>query len=168
MSEYQRFLRPRFGTRLVRFMILGAVVLAAASATAVSATATATATSPSYTVTVQGNDAGLTNTGIAVATGAKVEITATGKIKYNSRGEKVTPAGHPVPSEICASGVSTGWYNANLNCLSLIGRFGSGEVFQVGDSTKIDDVEGGELYLIFNDNDYLDNSGHFTVTVTVT
>ena len=168
MSEYQRFLRPRFGTRLVRFMILGAVVLAAASATAVSATATATATSPSYTVTVQGNDAGLTNTGIAVATGAKVEITATGKIKYNSRGEKGDTRWTSRTQRDLRQRVSTGWYNANLNCLSLIGRFGSGEVFQVGDSTKIDDVEGGELYLIFNDNDYLDNSGHFTVTVTVT
>jgi hypothetical protein len=165
MSDCQRLLRPRFGTRLVRFMIPAAVVLAAGSATAVSASGTAV--SPSYTVTVQGNHASLTNTGIAVAAGAKVVITASGKISYNSGGDKTTPAGHPVPSEICASGVSVGWYNANLNCLSLIGRFGSGEVFQVGDSTTIHDVEGGELYLIFNDNDYADNSGHFTVTVTV-
>ena len=118
-------------------------------------------------VTVQGNDASLTNTGITVAAGTKVVITATGKVAYNTRGDKTTPDGHPVPSEICASGVSAGWYNANLNCLSLLGRFGNGEVFQLGDSTKLHDVEGGRLYLILNDNDYLDNSGQFTVTVTV-
>ncbi len=165
MSDCQRPLRPRFGTRLVRLMIPAALVLAAGSATAVSASGTAA--SPSYTVTVKGNDASLTNTGITVAAGAKVEITASGKISYNSSGDKTTPAGHPVPTEICASGVSAGWYNPSLNCLSLIGRFGNGEVFQLGKSTTIHNVEGGLIYLILNDNDYVDNSGHFTVTVTV-
>ena len=165
MSESQRPLRLRFGSRFVRFMIPAALVIAAGSATA--ASASSTAASPSYVVTVQGNDASLTNTGITVASGTKVVITATGKVTYNTRGDKTTPDGHTVPSEICATGVSAGWYNQNLNCLSLLGRFGNGEVFQLGDSTKLHDVEGGRLYLILNDNDYLDNSGHFTVTVTV-
>ena len=165
MSDSQRHLRPRFGIRLFRFMIPAALVIAAGSATA--ASASGGGASPSYVVTVQGNDASLTNTGITVAAGTKVVITATGKITYNTRGDKTTPDGHPVPSEICTSGVSAGWYNANLNCLSLLGRFGNGEVFQLGDSTKLHDVEGGRLYLILNDNDYLDNSGQFTVTVTV-
>jgi PA-IL-like protein len=168
MSDCQRSPRPRFGTRFARLIILGAVVLAAAGTTTVaSASSTAPSVSPLYTITVQANDASLTNTGIVVAAGEKVVITASGKVAYNSRGDKITAAGKPVPSETCATGVSAGWFNANLNCLSLIGRFGSGEVFQVGDSTKIHDVEGGRLYLIFNDNDYVDNSGQFTVKVTV-
>jgi hypothetical protein len=165
MSDSQGRVKSRFGTRLLRIMIPATLVIGAGAATA--ASASSTAVSPSYVVTVQGNNASLTNTGITVAVGTKVEITASGKITYNTRGEKTTADGHPVPSEICATGVSAGWYNPNLNCLSLLGRFGNGEVFQLGDSTKLHDVEGGRLYLILNDNDYADNSGHFTVTVTV-
>jgi hypothetical protein len=167
MSETQRRLRSRFGTHRLRFMIIGAAVVTAVSVPAVAATASVNTPSQTYTVTVQGNDASLTNTGITVSAGKTVKITATGKIAYNTGGATTTPAGHVVPNEICATGVPAGWYNANLNCLSLIGRFGHGKVFQVGDSVTIGDVEGGRLYLIYNDNDYLDNSGHFTVTVTV-
>ena len=155
-------------SRRVRFMILGAAVVAAVCGSATAASASIGApSSHTYTVTVQGNDASLTDSGIAVSAGKMVQITASGEISYNTQGGKSTPAGYPVPGEICASGVSAGWYNANLNCLSLIGRFGSGEVFQVGDSVTIPHVAGGELYFIYNDNDYADNSGHFTVKVTV-
>ena len=168
MSECQRPLRSRLDSRRVRFMIFGAAVVAACAARPPPPRrASAHRQSHTYTVMVQGNDASLTDSGIAVSAGKMVQITASGEISYNTAGGKSAPAGYPVPGEICASGVSAGWYNANLNCLSLIGRFGSGEVFQVGDSVTIPHVAGGELYFIYNDNDYADNSGHFTVKVTV-
>jgi hypothetical protein len=166
MVGSQRHLRRAFGTRWVRLTILGAAVVATVSGSVTAASASVR-TPSSTTVTVQGNDASLTNTGVVVPAGKNVKITASGLIAYNTGGAKTTPNGHQVASEICATGVSAGWFNANLECLSLVGKFGNGKLFQVGSSVSINDVEGGRLYLIYNDNDYLDNSGHFTVTITV-
>jgi hypothetical protein len=141
----------------------------AAAATDVSSNsaATPTAGSHSFNVTVPGNSAAPVDTGIYVPAFKTVTISASGSVAFNAQGQSTGPAGLVVPTETCVGGSGIPWFDNDLNCLSLIGLMGDSPAFQVGPSFIAHDVEGGELYLLYNDNEYGDNTGSFDVTVTV-
>jgi hypothetical protein len=151
----------------VSVTVSGPGVAAPATSQAGSATPSL-AGSTTYDTSVAGSDSSLTDTGIYVPEGRTVTIKASGLIAYNLQGQTSGPNGLTVPTETCAGGLGgSGWYNDNLRCLSLLGQLGNGEVFQLGTSTTIHDAAGGELYLVYNDNNYGDNSGSYSVAVTI-
>lgn len=111
-------------------------------------------------VSVQANQP-WTDTGIDLAGGSNVSITASGTIATAGSDSK-TPAGAPecgAPSDFVAPG---------LPCWSLIGRIGSGTPFYVGTTKGFSVDTSGRLFLGVNDNVFSDNFGSWAATVTVT
>ena len=102
-----------------------------------------------------------TDTGFYLIKGQSVTITTSGTMNWFTGGcnEQClsTPAGSSCPY--------TGFYAQGLPCWSLIGRVGSGPVFEVGDSLTFTASESGELFLGVNDNNYPDNTGNWTSTI---
>jgi EF hand len=104
-----------------------------------------------------------TDTGIYVAAGDDLRVTASGTITLSSDGtDQASPRGAasgrrapdgPLPQQVAGA---------------LIGRVGEGAPFYIGDgSSRIRAPESGRLFLGVND-DYLgDNGGSFRVTVTI-
>ena len=104
-----------------------------------------------------------TDTGIYVATGDELQITASGTITLSSNGsDRATPRGalsgrsapdSPLPQQVAGA---------------LIGRVGEGQAFYIGDgSSRIRAPESGRLFLGINDDFLADNSGSFRVTLAV-
>jgi hypothetical protein len=117
-----------------------------------------------------------TRSGITVAAGQRISITASGKPawRFDCTGScRVGPNGISFQTKRCKAlqrskvfGVFTA---PGLACFSLIGRIGShGSPFEVGSSLtfSVPPTASGELYLGFNDNLYSDNSGSFKATVS--
>jgi hypothetical protein len=50
---------------------------------------------------------------------------------------------------------------------ALIGRIGEGKTFEVGSHLEFTAAEDGDLFLTINDWECEDNSGNFTVTITI-
>jgi hypothetical protein len=159
------------GRSRVRAIAVAGAVVTAAGLASVSVANASTAAKPqtlTYTVQVPSSSPSLVDTGINISAGANVSIKASGKVIYRGDRPATGPKGFAVPGQKCASGLPTGpYFNDSLPCLSLIGAMGSSATFEVGPSLSIPTAEGGELYLMFNDNEWDDNSGSFTVTVTV-
>jgi hypothetical protein len=161
-----RTIRHRFWAIAAAGAVLATAGLA--SATVANASAAVKPHAQVYSVQIPASSSSFVDTGIDVAAGAHVAIQATGKVIYKPGNPPAGPAGFPVASEHCASGLPFGEYtNDNLSCLSLIGLMGSSPEFEVGGSLTVGSAEGGELYLMFNDNEYGDNSGDYQVTITV-
>lgn len=92
-------------------------------------------------------------TGIDLAQGVKLIITASGRACFNGSNKEFCndPNGHP-----------------NFDDTDLVGKIENGEMFHIGTSfNKTIDSETGRLYLGFNDTDYENNSGYFDVTVII-
>jgi len=110
-----------------------------------------------------------TPTGVYVREGQDVMISATGAIIFSDH----TPPGGP-------EGDGTDCYHLpdihrwtfpapNLSCHSLIGRIGNrGTPFEVGDSLRFRANASGHLDLGVNDNWFPDNSGIWTVEISIT
>ena len=120
-------------------------------------------------ITVPGNRP-WTATGVFLDTGAVVKISASGGVSF-SRGSKPGPPAGDLPDCLTVANGPYGWraapYVANqLPCGSLLARVGEqGSVFYVGAGTTFTVSSPGQLYLGVNDNNFGDNSGHWTAKV---
>jgi hypothetical protein len=114
-----------------------------------------------------------TDTGLDLAPGASVSITASGTIKISKPNTPKTPAGDP--NCIGFDGkkkdpAAEYWLTPGLTCWSLVGRIGEdGAPFQVGTSLSFTVETGGRFYLGVNDEKgkFQDNSGSWSVDITV-
>ena len=115
----------------------------------------------SFTVNVAAN--AWVDTGVTLAAGASVAITATGTVEWAGAGSAATPNGVPADSCGCCDGGSV---TSSFCHMALIGRIGtSGTPFLVGSSYS-GSPGAGLLYLRQNDTVVGDNSGSFTGTIT--
>jgi hypothetical protein len=105
------------------------------------------------TITVQGKQQ-WTDTGLDLAAGASVDITASGTIKTQKADPGKTPAGDP---DCIGFGgkkkdpTAENWLTPGLTCWSLVGRIGDGAPFQVGTDVSFPVETAGRLYLGVND-----------------
>jgi hypothetical protein len=124
------------------------------------------------TITVQGNQP-WTDTGLDLAVGSSVSITASGTIKIAPEDPGKTPAGDPScigPTGRKIDPTSKTWLTPGLTCWSLVGRIGEdGAPFEVGTSLSFSVETAGRLYLGVNDENgrFGNNSGSWTVDITV-
>ena len=114
-----------------------------------------------FTVDVAVND--WVNTGVTLATGAGVTITASGTVQWAGAGSTANPDGVTSGACDCCNNESV----ASSFChMALIGRIGTtGTPFLVGSSYS-GSPGAGLLYLRQNDTVVSDNSGSFAGTVT--
>ena len=148
--------------RYVKGVTLG--VLAWALVVAASATA-AGSTTATYVYTVQGSTVPGASTGLVVDPAATVTVTATGAVCPYGGGFCPGPDGDPGWS---TSGTAYGGFPLpGAPAWGLVARVGSGAWVQVGSGpTTLGGT--GVLEFAVNDDYLADNSGSFTVTVTVT
>lgn len=127
-------------------------------------------TGANFTVDVAVND--WVNTGVTVATGATITITATGScdrcaagtVEWGGQGSAATPNGVPAGSCNCCPGDNVP--GVTFCHMALIGKIGlSGIPFLVG-SSYTGTPGPGTLYLRQNDTVVFDNRGAFTGTIT--
>ncbi|HLO04253.1 MAG TPA: LecA/PA-IL family lectin, partial [Symbiobacteriaceae bacterium] len=99
------------------------------------------------------------DTGIDVASGSALNISASGLANYGG-GNLVNPNGYNW-------GVNN-WLVPNAYALALVGKIGAGPGFNVGASYSSVAATGGRLYLAMNDcvGCFYDNSGFWSVSVT--
>ena len=109
-----------------------------------------------------------TSTGITVQEGQRVTITATGEVKFSHDDPPEGPNGGGKPCYPNPAIHRWTFPAPNLSCHSLLGRIGhDGTPFEIGRSTTFRATASGLLYLGVNDNFFGDNSGSWTVVVTV-
>ncbi len=108
---------------------------------------------------------GAVATGITVPAGATVHVTATGSVNF---GGAVLGMGAPVLGPNGDDWATPADYPASqLRKNSLVCKIGDA-LYQCGFSATLRPNHGGELILLPNDKTPLDNSGEWTVLVTVT
>jgi hypothetical protein len=124
-------------------------------------------------VIVAGNR-GWTDTGVRINIGDEVRVAASGEVTVTTDGHipPMPPGGFP-PNCAAASAIYGRFLlpfpAPQLPCWSLLGRVGTGGIiFGVGTNTVLQAQTAGELYLGVNDNNLSDNSGSWTVTLSVT
>lgn len=103
-----------------------------------------------------------TDTGVTVAAGDRVGITASGQV-YIDPSFPVGPDG----DQACTPSVDHpgGPFPAvNLPCWSLVGRIGDGTPFEIGTSILVV-ASAGRVYLGVNDDNFTDNSGNWTARI---
>jgi hypothetical protein len=108
-------------------------------------------------------DAGWVDTGVTLAPGEQVTLTASGSVvtdANNHPDESFDPDGTP------QTGESPGDPVQDANHAALVGRVGS-EEFLVGSGPTVLEGPMSELFLRVNDDPVDDNEGEFTVTVEV-
>jgi hypothetical protein len=113
-----------------------------------------------------------TNTGLDLAAGSSVTITASGTIKIARADPGKTPAGDPNcigPAGRKLDPTAENWLTPGLSCWSLVGRIGDGAPFQIGTSVSFSVETGGRLYLGVNDEIgfFRDNTGSWSADITV-
>lgn len=116
----------------------------------------------------------LTDTGIALTTNQEITITAkgspnycgTGSCKHGAAGEKLP--GNCLLAQYLGAAEGKDFTAPGLPCFGLIARIGTGPVFALSAKYVFFSPISGELYLGTNDNNYADNTGSYTVTVTGT
>jgi hypothetical protein len=96
-----------------------------------------------------------TPTGVIVARGETVTVSATGDINFgagtsSSNGSSERNAANPVPT------VGTG---------ALIARIGNGQPFPIGSQTRFQAPAAGQLFLGINDTHVQDNDGTYQVQI---
>ena len=80
----------------------------------------------------------------------------------------MAPTGRPWgPQCEAVAGPSAQWVAPGLDCYALIGRIGSGPPFVIGNGATVDATVDGELMLTANDDNFADNSGAWSVAVSV-
>jgi len=130
---------------------------------------TLTSTPTQFNINVPANEVWL-NTGVYLAAGQTLIISASGKVNTNggkASGNTLSPDGqannppcYTIDSDCLMPGVF---------CGTLIGRIGNGVPFKVGSQFEMLISSDGTLYLAVNDNAgyFKDNSGAFSVIITV-
>ncbi len=107
-----------------------------------------------------------TPSGVVVSAGSTISMTASGTVYFNRRHTlAASPTGRPCkpPPHKRGPYLATG-----LPCYSLVAKVGaSGGPFEVGTNYSGVVVGNGELELSPNDNYFPDNSGAWTVVITV-
>jgi eukaryotic-like serine/threonine-protein kinase len=103
-----------------------------------------------------------TNTGVTVAAGDALGITASGQV-YISSTDSEGPAGDSscTPAEEYPGDVFPA---PDLPCWSLIARIGNGPPFEVGTSVLVT-ADSGILYLGINDDSFSANTGSWTANI---
>lgn len=146
-----------------------ALVLLALSVAGLAAFGTQSALA-STGVNVPGNYEGWTQTGVTVAAGQFVHITATGCVDRGG-GVLLDPNGN-----LCGQSVPPPSGSYTLLCpagvvVSLVGRIGN-TCFTVGSDITMISGASGQIELGFNDavnvRGFIDNSGSYTAFITVT
>jgi hypothetical protein len=112
-------------------------------------------------ITVPGNQA-WTDTGKYLNAGDEVTMTAGGAVSMGGGWPNYQPAGSGKDPNCGGRG---GFPAGDLPCWSLIGRVGDGPIFYVGNGTKIQAPNSGELLLGVNDNILGDNTGNWFATI---
>jgi hypothetical protein len=123
------------------------------------------------TISVQGNQP-WTDTGLDLAPGSSVTITASGTIKIEPADPGKTPAGDPnctSPKGQKKDPTSKAWLTPGLTCWSLVGRIENGAPFQIGTGVSFPVQTKGRLYLGVNDEigRFRNNSGSWRADITV-
>jgi len=129
----------------------------------------------SRTITVRAVASGVA-TGVTVAAGELVRITATGTATYGHEGQAgcagiptVGPDGvRSTAGKACTPKLDADAKVASAPIGALIARIGSGSWFLVGSGDAGAAPANGRLELAFNDSLYADNSGTYHVTITHT
>jgi hypothetical protein len=108
-----------------------------------------------------------TRTGVFIDPGSTVLIEATGLIEAVSSADP-RPLFHRVPPEGRAERQENK-PQPTMRALAMLGRIGNGPVFEVGARTELasDPKQSGELQLGINDNNVADNTGSWSVQITV-
>ena len=82
--------------------------------------------------------------------------------------DRMAPAGLPWgPQCEAVAGPGAQWVAPGLDCYALIGRIGSGQPFVIGNGASVNAAADGELMLTANDDNFADNSGAWSVAVSV-
>jgi hypothetical protein len=112
---------------------------------------------------------GWTATGVILTAGSDVAIRASGSIHFGQGPiDRMAPAGLPWgPQCDAVAGPGAQWVAPGLDCYALIGRIGSGQPFVIGNGASVDAAVDGELMLAVNDDNFADNSGAWSVAVSV-
>lgn len=152
--------RREFASNEVAQIHLNPINRPPATAAQAAGAAVATVPIPAGAITVPANQQ-WTDTGITVARGTRVRFTATGDVMISptaSSGPGGSPAVTAPNARYPVVGAPAG---------ALIGRVGTGIPFLIGvDTQPIQMPNSGRLMLGVNDDQYGDNSGHYSVGVT--
>ena len=125
---------------------------------------TATSAFAGTPITVPANQP-WTDTGIELAAGETVTVTASGTIFIGVGWPYETPDGQAWPG--CAEIGGSGFLTPGLPCWSLVAQITTaGAPFEIGLAKTFTANSAGELYLGVNDNLFGDNSGSWAATVT--
>jgi hypothetical protein len=118
-----------------------------------------------HTLDVSGNTAWV-DTGLSVAIGDQVAISATGFISIGCRScpDRQTPDGQPIRRR---PGDERPFIAPGLHLWSLVGMIGSSAPFEVGSAASFVSPDTGTLRLSINGNSFADSSGKWRVTVKI-
>jgi hypothetical protein len=159
--------RRRSWTRLA--LTSGAVAAITTAVTLAFALSSATATTE-RTVEVPAIEK-WTDSGVALASGEKVTISATGTASWGG-GKFTGPVGKKFAQDNCGeiayeASATEPFTAPGVNCYALLFRVGtSGVPFPTGAKITFTSPVAGELYLGMNDTHFNDNVGHWTATIT--
>ncbi len=109
-----------------------------------------------------------TSSGVTLAAGDQVRISANGRVKIGESDPWKGPDGNALDGsgrDTCSAGA--GFAAPGLRCWSLVGRVGSGSPFTVWNGTSFTARTGGTLWLGVNDDYFGDNSGAWSAGVSV-
>ena len=115
------------------------------------------------------NVPGTTSAGVTitnVVAGQAYMYTASGAVAFNTTGCFSDPDGEMVAGNCLPFIGDSGFPCPGLQAESLVGEINGGGCFQMGSSGYFVASEPGTLTLIFNDDNYDDNSGSFSACIT--
>jgi hypothetical protein len=102
-----------------------------------------------------------TPTGITVQQGQTIQLSASGEVSLSRDANDNSPVtGSDTRPAAARASLPTTLRGA------LIGRIGNGRPFGIGNQTSITAPATGPLYLGVNDDEFSDNSGEFTVSIS--
>jgi len=101
-----------------------------------------------------------TPTGIIVRRGQAVQFSSSGEVRLSADAADTSQ----VPGRENRRGVK--YTLPSTLGGALIGRVGNGQPFGIGDQTSVPMPGSGELFLGVNDDEFSDNSGEYSVTVS--
>lgn len=104
------------------------------------------------------------NTGTKISAGQALTMAASGQANTWG-GRDISNGGPDGQSKNVCGDVKCPLLGAYYG--ALIGRIDEGQTFLVGSHLELTATEAGDLYLTINDWECSDNSGNFTVTITV-
>lgn len=115
------------------------------------------------------------DTGVDLTTGVPVVITATGLTYYGYQGgtecvgwPQIDPDGNRSLDGVpCSKTYNSLAVRPDLPIGTLIGRIGSGDWFAIGSSKSFTPTTSGRLFLLYNECYWVDDSGSYSVNISV-